>query len=440
VSGLDVKTTVERVLGVVLLLVAALGPQLFNAYWLDVILTQALLLGIAAASLIFLSAYGGMVSLAQTALMGIAGYMLGNMVTRSGPGGESKGLLLGLDPSLALVLAIAITVVIGLVFGALASRSFGIYFLMLTLTLAVIANLFFGSVTQLGGFSPIAGVNQYTPAFVGDIATDRERLYYIALVVSVFVYLLLRYITRTPFGIAFAGIRDEPVRMASLGYAVPLPDARIRLAAFIASLAGSSMLVERPDRTAGLGLGPTIDLLIIAVIGGLSRIEVPGSRLHVHRHQQLRRQLGPDRRLARGRRPVQHGHRAHLPRHRDRLARRADRAVGPYLGRGAPPWRAATGRSGDSRGGDGNELFVRGWNREATCRRLTSELVDSLEVQASRRRKDESKLVEAPASARSARDCCHGPRLVVGRGAKGERGSRRDHDRLQGRLRRELRE
>ena len=75
-----------------------------------------------------------MVSLAQTALMGIAGYMIGNMVTQDGPGGESKGLLLGWDPTLALVLAIVITTVIGLIFGALASRSFGIYFLMLTLT------------------------------------------------------------------------------------------------------------------------------------------------------------------------------------------------------------------------------------------------------------------------------------------------------------------
>jgi len=119
------------------------------------------------------------------------------------------GLVLGWDPTLALVLAIVITSVIGLIFGALASRSFGIYFLMLTLTYAVIANLFFGSVTQFGGFSPIAGVNEYTPAFVGDIATDRDRLYYIALAVSAVVYVLIRYMTRTPFGIAFAVAHDS---------------------------------------------------------------------------------------------------------------------------------------------------------------------------------------------------------------------------------------
>ena len=71
--------------------VALLAPAVFSSFWLNSILTQALILGIGAASLIFLSAYGGMISLAQTGLMGIAGYALANMVTRDVPGGETKG-------------------------------------------------------------------------------------------------------------------------------------------------------------------------------------------------------------------------------------------------------------------------------------------------------------------------------------------------------------
>ena len=50
-----------------------------------------LILGIVAASLIFLSAYGGMVSLAQVAIYGIAGFALGNLTTN----GNTKGLNLG---------------------------------------------------------------------------------------------------------------------------------------------------------------------------------------------------------------------------------------------------------------------------------------------------------------------------------------------------------
>ena len=71
---------------------------IFSSYFTTTILTQSFIFGIAAASLIFLSAYGGMISLAQTALMGIAGYVLGNLVTTGGVGGESKGLDSRLGP------------------------------------------------------------------------------------------------------------------------------------------------------------------------------------------------------------------------------------------------------------------------------------------------------------------------------------------------------
>ena len=171
-----------------MLVLLALGPAIFNDYWVNTILTQMLIFGIAAASLIFLSAYGAMTSLAQTALMGISAYLLGNMVTQGGAGGQSKGLTLGWDPTLALVLALVITTAIGVAFGAVAARSFGIYFLMLTLTYGVIANYFFGQVTQFGGFSPIAGVDQYTPGFIGDIVGHPDKLYYIAFGVALVVY------------------------------------------------------------------------------------------------------------------------------------------------------------------------------------------------------------------------------------------------------------
>lgn len=269
------KVATERLIGIGALVVAIVAPAIFSTFWLNSILTQALILGIGAASLIFLSAYGGMISLAQTGLMGIAGYALANMVTQRVPGGETKGLLLGWDPTLALLGAILLTVGIGLVFGAVASRSYGIYFLMLTLTYTVIAFLFVGSVTLIGGFSPVAGVDQYTPGFIGHIVTDRTRLYYIALIAAVFVYLLIRYVVRTPFGLSFQGIRDEPVRMASLGYNVALHRTlAFGIGAFIAAISGvlyAWWFGQLSPTT--MGLDATIQLLIIAVLGGLRRIE-----------------------------------------------------------------------------------------------------------------------------------------------------------------------
>ena len=56
--------------------VAAVAPLFVTDFFLNVILTKALWLGIAAASLIFLAAYGGMVSLAQVGIYGVAGHDL----------------------------------------------------------------------------------------------------------------------------------------------------------------------------------------------------------------------------------------------------------------------------------------------------------------------------------------------------------------------------
>jgi branched-chain amino acid transport system permease protein len=273
--ALDPKALVERGIGLAVLVLLAAGPAVFNDYWVSTLLTQTFIFGIVATSVIFLFAYGGMISLAQTALMGIAGYALGNMVTQRVPGGETKGLTLGWDPTLALVLAIAVTTAIGLIFGAVAARSFGIYFLMLTLTYGVIANYFFGQVTQFGGFSPIAGINRYTPGFVGDVLGHPDKLYYIALGTALAVYAVIRYVVRTPFGLSLQGLRDDPLRMASLGYNVPLHRTlAFGFAAFVASLSGILLVWWDGQIAPGnIGLGATIELLVICVIGGLARIE-----------------------------------------------------------------------------------------------------------------------------------------------------------------------
>jgi branched-chain amino acid transport system permease protein len=270
----DPKVVTERAIAAAALVVALAGPAIFNAYWIDVILTQALIVGIAAASMIFLAAYGGMISFAQTMLMGSAGFMIGNMVTTRA-GGESKGLTLGWDPTVALFLALLGTTLLGLLFGALAARSTGIYFLMITLTLSVVGFYFVGQVTVVSGFSGIAGINQYTPPFVGNIVDDRNRLYYIALGVAIVVYLLIRLLIRTPFGLALQGLRDEPIRMSSLGYAVPMHRMlAFGFSAFLAALAGVLLVWWQGQIAPGdIGLQSTIDLLIVAVIGGLTRIE-----------------------------------------------------------------------------------------------------------------------------------------------------------------------
>jgi branched-chain amino acid transport system permease protein len=269
-----VGPALERGIGVAALIFAAIAPALvstpfMSTYFVSFILTQALFLGIAAASLIFLSAYGGMVSLAQVSIFGIAGFALGNVVTN----GNSKGLNLGWSPWWGIVVGILIATAIAFMLGALASRSAGIYFLMITLTYAVIANVFFGANLSLSGFGGISGIE--APGFIGNVNAHPNRLYYVALVLAVAVYAGLRYLVRTPFGLALQGVRDDPVRMGSLGFNVAVHRTiAFCVGGFIAALGGVLFVWWNGHiDPASISIGAAIDLLVICVIGGLTRLE-----------------------------------------------------------------------------------------------------------------------------------------------------------------------
>jgi branched-chain amino acid transport system permease protein len=259
----------DRIVGVAALALAVTAPFYVSAYWVGTLLTQMLFLGIVAASLIFLSAYGGMVSLAQVAVYGIAGFVVGNATTN----GNTKGLNLGWNPWWGVLAGLVVAVVAGVLFGALASRSVGIYFLMITLTYSVIANLVFGQVTDISGFGGISGIP--SPKHIGPVDAHQNRLYYTTLIVAFVIYVLLRYVAGTPFGLTLQGVRDDPVRMASLGYNVVLHRiVAFAFASFVAAVGGVLFVWWNGHiDPASIDLGSTIDVLVIAVIGGLYRLE-----------------------------------------------------------------------------------------------------------------------------------------------------------------------
>ncbi len=255
-------------IGAVVVVVAALLPIVMSDFTVSQILTRSLILGIAAASLIFLASLGGWVSLAQIGLYGVAGFAVGNLAQADG------GVkVFAMDMWLAALLAIIVTVVIGLIIGVVASRSEGIYFLMITLAFGVIIRLLFEKATDLSGFG---GINQIIqPEVLGSAQLQPERIYWVCLVISVLVYLGVRYFARTPFGLAFQGIRDNAARMKALGYNVTLiRTIAFGIGAFVAALAGVLNVWWNTQISPGtIDIRPVIFLLMIAIIGGLYRIE-----------------------------------------------------------------------------------------------------------------------------------------------------------------------
>jgi branched-chain amino acid transport system permease protein len=249
--------------GLIVVLLAL--PNLATAFFVNFVMTQTLVLGLAAATIVFLAKYGGMTSLAQFLLFGVAGFMFGNAALETG----ARGLNLGWHPWAAVGFAIVVTTAVAFVLGAIASRTAGIYFLMLTLVYAVIGFFVFAQIVEISGPGGITSIQR------PDLLGPPVRLYYASLLLSVLAYLGFRALGRTAFGLVLQGSRDDPIRMASLGFNVPLHRTlAFTLAGFVAGLGGLLHVWWNGQiDPASISIGPTLILLIIAVIGGVSSFE-----------------------------------------------------------------------------------------------------------------------------------------------------------------------
>jgi branched-chain amino acid transport system permease protein len=238
-------------------------------FWTLSIGAQSIILGITALSLAFMAGYGGMISLAQAALAGFAAYMVALAYLEPSTTAIGSNIGFGLPAIPAAIIALVLSTLAGALFGAISSRSYGIYFLMLTLALAV---GFFYLVLQnydiFGGHIGFAAIEGPT----GPPRSNPAVFYYLCLAVAALAYLGLRYLVRTPLGLTFQGIRDNPRRMRALGYRVELHRIAIfAVGGFVAGLAGVLGVWYRGNISPGVvDLTRTIDVLIVAVLGGLA--------------------------------------------------------------------------------------------------------------------------------------------------------------------------
>jgi branched-chain amino acid transport system permease protein len=79
------------------------------------------------------------------------------------------------------------------------------------------------------------------------------------------------YLVRTPFGLVLQGIRDNPRRVSALGYNAALHRiAAFGVAGFIAGCGGVLSVFYNIGISPGsIGIGATVNVLIMSVIGGL---------------------------------------------------------------------------------------------------------------------------------------------------------------------------
>ncbi|MGY2934847.1 ABC-type branched-subunit amino acid transport system permease subunit [Bradyrhizobium sp. GM6.1] len=222
-------------------------PLIANGFFLIEIFATTLILGTMALSLMFLAGYGGMVSLMQLTIAGFSAYM----VAVFGVSGNAN-ISLGWPWWLAVPMALALATIFGTLGGALAVRTEGIYTIMITL--AIGAAFYYFTNQNWAIFNGHTGINTVaTPHFWGVNWRADIPFYYIVLAVAALCYFAVDYISRAPFGLALQGVRDNPRRMAALGFNVNAHRvAAYVFASFVAALAGVLQVWKLPADFAGI--------------------------------------------------------------------------------------------------------------------------------------------------------------------------------------------
>jgi branched-chain amino acid transport system permease protein len=206
---------------VVLAVLAVVAPFL-GLY--PVFLMKLLCFALFACAFNLLLGYTKMLSFGHAAYFGSSAYVTGWLVTAQG-WGTIEGILAG----------VAVSMLLGLVIGAIAVRRQGIYFAMITLALAQVVYFICLQAQFTGGENGLQSIPRGSVFGMFGLGNDRT-MYYFVLAIFVAMYLLIRRIVHSPFGQVLKAIRANEPRAISLGYKVD----RYKLVAFVlsASLAG----------------------------------------------------------------------------------------------------------------------------------------------------------------------------------------------------------
>src|SRR5271166_6731008 len=197
----------------VLLVLAALAAVAFvvpstNSFVI-LLATRALAFSILVMSLDILLGFTGLASLGQAAYLGIGAYLTAILATRYEFG-------LGYDFWLVVALGMLGSAALAALFGLLAIRATGVYFLMITLALGqCVWGLAYRWNSLTGGDN---GINlQHRPKFGIDLA-NQVTFFYVVFGFFAVSLLVLYTIVRSPFGRSLVGIRERELRMKILGY------------------------------------------------------------------------------------------------------------------------------------------------------------------------------------------------------------------------------
>jgi branched-chain amino acid transport system permease protein len=240
------------------LVLLAVGPPFFPPFLLT-LMTQTLIYAIVAMSLDLVLGYTGLSSLGHAAYLGLGAYSVGILATQYRAGFWTT-----------LVVGIVLAAVVAAIFGLVALRATGVYFLMITLALGMVvwglANRWVSLTKGDNGISNVPRPDLGLPWSFNKAVP----FYYLVLIGFALALLALRVVVRSPFGHTLVGIRESESRMRTLGYNVWLH----KYVAFIISgaVAGFAGVLWAHYNgfvsPSDLDLAVSIEILLMVALGG----------------------------------------------------------------------------------------------------------------------------------------------------------------------------
>ena len=214
--------------------------------------SRVMIFAIAAVALDLLVGYGALISFGHAAFIGIGAYAVGILS------------VYGITDALV---SLPVT-------GVVCLRTSGVYFIMITLAFGQMAFFTASSLAPFGGDDGLTIATRNTLAGLPLLRNERA-FYYFVFVCLLGTYLFCRALVRSRFGRVVRGAKENPVRMATIGFDVY----RFQLATYViaGALAGLSgfLLANATEfvSPAYMSWQRSGELIVMVLLGGLGSLD-----------------------------------------------------------------------------------------------------------------------------------------------------------------------
>ena len=267
-TTMPVAASASRTLGRDLLGLALIALVGLAGYWLFpdnlAFLTRVISVALLVLSLDLIVGYCGVASLGQGALYGAGAYAAGIACVH--------GIT---DPVLLILIGAGAGAIMGLLMGAIMLRAHGLPQLVLSIAIVQLLHEAANKASSItGGSDGLSGMSPAPLFGVFEFDLWGRSAYLFGLGLLLIVFAVLRFVTRSPFGMVCRGLKEDPLRISALGiYAFPVLLKMFVISGTVAGMGGA--LAAIATQVVGLdsvSFEVSANALVMLVLGGIGHL------------------------------------------------------------------------------------------------------------------------------------------------------------------------